>query len=563
MLRTNGGRQQLHRKTTNLRYPLSDDVGSSAGPSSSSISLPLAERPGTPNSAAQTSQNNMPGVNYPHSTRSQSNPVEDHPGFQNLRNSGIEGIPDEMDHTLDFGDASDTSFQLYGHSNDSADYSLNGTAGFRETEELDGVAVENMMLREDYGKMVVFLQKNYPEVHSQFISQSHSQPIHEPRSSYLPGNVATQNAAAISNSSFPASISNPPNTTSLQVQLKRKEHDISTLHHQRSQQETELNSLRKQVKGLQDFIIQSRNKTQALEGIVDMDDVYFEREFKQLAAGLKDWCWKLSRGAGLYVGHGDEGDDDGIKGKTRTGVPGGGWSFLNKAEIEKLMKTHSKIGVLTAFVVDRMWKGCWGRYAPGLGDEEDMMLRELEEDMRNSGKISMASINRWRATTISLLSRSPRVAEATNSQTKSLAASITTTLTPLLVSPSSPNVVRPSPADERSLLRILEKAATLYTQLRGQRSRFELVFPGKGERYDCRMMEDSSDIVVYDEEDLMGGTVGAVAFPGVIKFSEEQELERPGGDDGVASAAGAGETVKPRVLVKSRVLCIVPEDPDE
>lgn len=122
-----------------------------------------------------------------------------------------------------------------------------------------------------------------------------------------------------------------------------------------------------------------------------MDDVYFEREFKQLAAGLKDWCWKLSRGAGLYVGHGDEGGDDGTKGKSRPSVPGGGWSFLNKAEIEKLMKTHSKIGVLTAFVVDRMWKGCWGRYAPGLGDEEDLMLRELEEDMRNSGKSKSSS----------------------------------------------------------------------------------------------------------------------------------------------------------------------------
>ena len=60
----------------------------------------------------------------------------------------------------DDGRAGD-SFQLYGHSNDSADlYSINSTSGFRETtEELDGLAVENMVLREDFGRLSLFLQR--------------------------------------------------------------------------------------------------------------------------------------------------------------------------------------------------------------------------------------------------------------------------------------------------------------------------------------------------------------------------------------------------------------------
>ena len=103
------------------------------------------------------------------------------------------------------------------------------------------------------------------------------------------------------------------------------------------------------------------------------------------------------------------------------------------------------------------------------------------------------------------------------------------------------------------------------------------------------MMEDASDIVMYDEEDLMGGNVGAVAFPGVVKYGEEQELDKQA-SAAIAAPATADEgregnpvpeqssptavaapmapssnmaSGKPRVLVKARILCIVPEDPDE
>lgn len=111
-------------------------------------------------------------------------------------------------------------------------------------------------------------------------------------------------------------------------------------------------------------------------------------------------------------------------------------------------------------------------------------------------------------------------------------------------------------------------------------------------------MEDAGDIVVYDEEDLMGGRVGAVAFPGVVKWGEEQEGGRGGGwsvagdagGEGAAAGGGVGGAQvdagggaggpggmvtggggagagagggKPRVLVKARVLCVVPEEPDE
>lgn len=125
---------------------------------------------------------------------------------------------------------------------------------------------------------------------------------------------------------------------------------------------------------------------------MDLDDVYFEREFKQLAASVRDWCWKLSRGAGIFVG--DEEDRVIVvgagggrgKGKGREGEELERKPCLNKEEIERLMKTHSKIGIITAFVVDKMWDGCWGRYAPGLSDKEEEVLRALEGEMRKSDK---------------------------------------------------------------------------------------------------------------------------------------------------------------------------------
>lgn len=123
---------------------------------------------------------------------------------------------------------------------------------------------------------------------------------------------------------------------------------------------------------------------------MDLDDVYFEREFKQLAASVRDWCWKLSRGAGIFVGE----EEDRVvvagagagKGKGKEGEEVEGKPCLNKGEIERLMKTHSKIGVITAFVVDKLWVGCWGRYAPGLSDKEEEVLRALDGEMRKSDK---------------------------------------------------------------------------------------------------------------------------------------------------------------------------------
>jgi len=74
--------------------------------------------------------------------------------------------PDAEDLDAEFGGdgeagGEEDSFQLYGHSNESADlYSINSTSGFQETtEELDGLAVENMVLREDFGRLSSFLQR--------------------------------------------------------------------------------------------------------------------------------------------------------------------------------------------------------------------------------------------------------------------------------------------------------------------------------------------------------------------------------------------------------------------
>ncbi|KAF8417876.1 hypothetical protein EV426DRAFT_577945 [Tirmania nivea] len=577
MLRPNGGRQALRKTVASLRLD-SEAPRPSSGPSSSSSSLPLPER--NLNTPAGLS---MPVI-YPEPPQQMEYNIED---------------TDDLD-TEFGGDGEDgrrgNSFQLYGHSNDSAElYSINSTSGFRETtEELDGLAVENMVLREDFGRLSSFLQRNHPEIYTQFTASS---PYNEPAPLPPPPPPPRNSTSGLIPPSLGPTPNPSPSTTSLQSLLKRKEHDLTTLHSLRAQQDSELNSLRKQVKGLQDFIIQSRNKTQALEGIVDLDDIYFEREFKQLAASVRDWCWKLSRGAGIFVGE----EEDRVSGagvgksKGKEVAEVERKPCLNREEIEKLMKTHSKIGVITAFVVDKMWKGCWGRYAPGLSDKEEEVLRALEGEMRKSDKIPMASINRWRASTLALLSKSPSTATTIATQTAILASSITHTLSRLLVPPVSatsttiPNptistttrtaqlTTRPSPSDERSLARILEKAMTLYSQLRAQRARFELIYPDKGEVYDCRTMEDAGDIVVYDEEDLIGGRVGAVAFPGVVKWGEEQEGGRGvvvvvegkegSGDAGSAGqgdgSAGAGMGGRPRVLAKVRVLCVVPEEPDE
>lgn len=92
---------------------------------------------------------------------------------------------------------------------------------------------------------------------------------------------------------------------------------------------------------------------------------------------------------GIFVG--DEEDREVLAGTSGKGKGKGGAGperapCLNKVEIERLMKTHSKIGVITAFVVDKMWWGCWGRFAPGLSDKEEEVLRALEAEMRKSEK---------------------------------------------------------------------------------------------------------------------------------------------------------------------------------
>lgn len=118
-----------------------------------------------------------------------------------------------------------------------------------------------------------------------------------------------------------------------------------------------------------------------LDGIVEFDDVYFEREIKQLALGVKNWAWKVGRGVGLYTNAGGPRNGSGAEDRL----------VLGKAEIERLVRTHSKVGVITAFVVDCIWRKCWSRYAPGLTDEEEKALRGLETAMRRSGKSESSS----------------------------------------------------------------------------------------------------------------------------------------------------------------------------
>jgi len=143
MLRPNGGRQALRKTVASLR--LENDAGPAPALSSASPSLPLPERNINNTPAAPP----MPGV-YPE-------PLQQ-PGYNTEE-------ADDLDTEFGGGDGEGArggdSFQIYGHSNDSADlYSINSTSGFRETtEELDGLAVENMLLREDFGRLSSFLQR--------------------------------------------------------------------------------------------------------------------------------------------------------------------------------------------------------------------------------------------------------------------------------------------------------------------------------------------------------------------------------------------------------------------
>jgi hypothetical protein len=178
--------------------------------------------------------------------------------------------------------------------------------------------------------------------------------------------------------------------------------------------------------------------------------------------------------------------------------------------------------VFMSVVMTMVWEYIFTRYLFGMDREQRQKLKSLEKQLGEVGP--SRAVHRWRATTLTLLSKRPAFASQRDSDTEAVALEIFGTLSRVLPPPSQ---VEAQLLD--SLRKVLRVAVKLSLEMRTQLAEFIMLPPLQPE-YDTNgdlarqvyfnaslMNERSGETSSNDELEAQQAVVRIVLFPLVVK----------------------------------------------
>ncbi|KAL4979989.1 hypothetical protein BDW66DRAFT_157023 [Aspergillus desertorum] len=178
--------------------------------------------------------------------------------------------------------------------------------------------------------------------------------------------------------------------------------------------------------------------------------------------------------------------------------------------------------VFMSVVMTMVWEFVFTRYLFGMDREQRQKLKSLEKQLIEVGPRN--AIHRWRATTLTLLSRRPAFAKQRDSDTEAVALEIFDTLSRLLPPPTH---VESQLLD--SLRKVLRVAVSLSIEMRTQLAEYIMLPPLQPE-YDTNgdlarqvffnaslMNERSGETTSNEELQVQNAVVRVVLFPLVVK----------------------------------------------
>lgn len=214
-------------------------------------------------------------------------------------------------------------------------------------------------------------------------------------------------------------------------------------------------------------------------------------------------------------------------------------------EWERLVGEGHRVHVVQAVLATGLVKEVFRGWFLGLGEEEDRVLREVEERCKETGGLvswfgvrwltvvaTPTALTNWRSSTRALL--------RTQLLVSPLLATLTSSITATLLALTAPFLPPPTPSREKSLTAIVDATIRIVSLMRVQRADFRAVMETGG-RWNPDCMED----LTGEEED--GARVACVAWPGVEKWGDEM---------------GEGRDVE-NCVVKARVVCLRDEEEEE
>ncbi|KAL4783615.1 hypothetical protein BJX76DRAFT_329230 [Aspergillus varians] len=275
----------------------------------------------------------------------------------------------------------------------------------------------------------------------------------------------------------------------------------------------ELESARDKVKELQEQISASMNDSV----IPFRGEGYFEAACQKLCGHVQQWVLRFSK-------HSDhrrcrtliELNDEKIADRFENAI-------LDGSDADTYLGDRvRRRDVFMSVVMSMIWEFVFTRYLFGMDREQRQKLKSLEKQLIEVGPRN--AIHRWRATTLTLLSRRQAFAKQRESDTEAVALEIFETLSRLLPPPSH---VESQILD--SLRKVLRVAVGLSLDMRTQLAEYIMLPPLQAE-FDTNgdmarpvffnaslMNERSGETTSNDELESQNAIVRVVLFPLVVK----------------------------------------------
>ncbi|KAL9101844.1 MAG: hypothetical protein Q9163_002947 [Psora crenata] len=298
-----------------------------------------------------------------------------------------------------------------------------------------------------------------------------------------------------------------------EVEAVRQEKDI-----QLQELRDELEDAKEQVRKLQEQIAASSSD----DDDVEYDDDYFDTKFHELCKHLTTWVTrfsKLSDNRRCYLARE-------IRNERHRALFED--SMLDGSEVDDYLQDRRKRrDVFMSVTMSLIFKHIFAHYLFGMDTEHLQKLKILDQTLQEVGP--PAAVHKWRATTLTLLSRRPAFKSQRDVELEAVVEDIWNTLSSVLPQPPTAQASQ----CQESLRRILNLAVDLFIDMRLQRAEYTMLPPPEPDfdtngdinnklPFKAVMMNERSGAGTSNEEiEEQGAYVRLVLFPLVVKNADD------------------------------------------
>lgn len=289
--------------------------------------------------------------------------------------------------------------------------------------------------------------------------------------------------------------------------------------------DAEIQLLREELSTTQEKVreLQAQIEASAREDIlVFRDEDYFDGACQKLCQHVQQWVLRFSKFSDMRVCRLTRAlRDEALVERFENAV-------LDGSGVDTYLSDRVKRrDVFMSVVMSMMWEYIFTRYLFGMDREQRQKLKALEKHLTEVGPPS--AVQRWRATTLSLLCRRPAFQEHRNSDTEAVVQEIYRTLSMLL---PPPHELEKTVLD--SLRNVMKFAVGLSIEMRTQRAEYIMLPPlkpeydGNGELlhkvfFNATIMNERSGQTTSNEAlEEQRAVVRMVLFPLVVKKRIEE-----------------------------------------